>query len=72
MTLNQIGKFQARKIVQEFDDTLIALYGVNMSDAGISRFDALSAYEETQCARKAAELCGNRKGLALVGARPHD
>jgi hypothetical protein len=63
MGINRVGKFEARKLIEEFDRTLIDLFGVNMSDAGISRWDALSAIEETQDARKAAELAGIRKGL---------
>lgn len=71
MSTNRVGKFEARKIVNEFDAALIELFGVNMSDAGISRFDALSAVEETHSARKAAEILGIRKGLApLTSDRP--
>jgi hypothetical protein len=63
MNMNRIGKFEARKIVGEFDDALIEIFGRNMSDARITRFEALSAFEETQDVRKAAELAGTRKGL---------
>jgi hypothetical protein len=63
MSMNRIGKFEGRKIVEEFDSVLIEIFGRNMSDAGITRFDALSAFEETQNVRKAAELAGTRLGL---------
>ena len=63
MTINRVGKFEARKLIEQFDQALIELFGLNMSDAGIARMDALSAIEETQDARKAAELLGVRKGL---------
>lgn len=63
MTINRVGKFEARKLIEEFDRTLIELFGRNMSDAGITRMDALSAIEETQDPRKAAEVAGIRKGL---------
>ena len=68
MSVNRVGKFQARQIVEEFDSALIELFGVNMSDAGISRFDALCAVEEVNCARKAAEISGMRKGLTPLVA----
>lgn len=69
MSINRVGKFEARKIVNEFDSALIELFGVNMSDAGITRFDALAATEETQSVRKAAEMFGTRKGLVPIAPR---
>jgi hypothetical protein len=63
MDMNSIGKFEMRTIISEFDSTLIRLYGVNMLDAAISRFEALNAYSEVHCPRKAAELSGLRLGL---------
>jgi hypothetical protein len=66
MSINRVGKFEARKMVDEFDRTLIELFGVNMSDVGITRFDALSAIEETGSIRKAAEAFGVRKGLVPI------
>lgn len=63
MDMNNIGKFEMRSIISEFDATLIRLYGVNMLDAAISRHDALNAYSEVRCPRKAAELSGLRLGL---------
>ena len=66
MEMNRIGKFESRKIVEEFDKALIELFGHNMSDIGISRFDALSLVAETQDARKAAEAAGIRRGLTPI------
>ena len=65
MNMNNIGKFDMLKIVNEFDATLIRLYGVNMLDAEINRFEALNAYDEFRCPRKAAEVYGQRHGLNL-------
>lgn len=63
MNMNPIGKFEMRDIVREFENTLIRLYGVNMLDAAISRYEALGIYNEVRCARTAAAICGMRKGL---------
>lgn len=71
MTINRVGKFEARKLIEEFDRTLIELFGRNMSDAGITRMDALSAIEETQDPRKAAEVAGIRKGLTPNNRAAH-
>ena len=63
MDMNPIGKFEMREILNEFDATLIRLFGVNMLDAAISRYEALEAYSKVRCPRKAAELSGLRLGL---------
>lgn len=63
MEMTRIGKFEMRRIVDEFDATLIRLYGVNMRDAAVSRLDALNLYNEVHSASKAAEICGERLGL---------
>lgn len=63
MDMTRIGKFEMRCIVNEFDATLIRLYGVNMSDVAVSRLDALNLYNEVHSASKAAEICGERLGL---------
>ncbi len=68
MTINPVGKFEMRAIVSEFESTLIRLYGVNMLDAAISRYEALDIYNEFRCARTAAAICGLRKGLNLQAA----
>lgn len=65
MNMNNIGKFEMREIVNEFDATLIRLYGVNMLDVAINRIEVLMAYEEFHCPRKAAEAYGVRHGLNL-------
>ncbi len=66
MDITRIGKFEMRRILNEFDATLIQLYGVNMRDAAISRMDALNLYNEVQNASKAAEIYGERRGLRRV------
>jgi hypothetical protein len=63
MEMTRIGKFEMRRIVDEFDATLIRLYGLNMRDAAVSRLDALNLYNEVHSASKAAEICGERLGL---------
>lgn len=66
MNMNEIGKFEMRSIVNEFDATLINLYGLNMLDAQINRCEALNAYGEFQCPRLAAEAMGARRGLVRI------
>lgn len=66
MDMNRIGKFEMRRIVDEFDATLIRLYGVNMLDAAISRYEALGVCDEFSCPRKAAEIAGLRRGLKAL------
>ena len=68
MDMNKIGKFEMREIVNEFDSTLIRLYGVNMRDVAISRYEALEACHEHDCPSKAAEVFGQRHGLLLQAA----
>jgi len=69
MNMNAIGKFEMLKIVNEFDATLIRLYGLNMLDARITRHEAMTAYSEFQCPRQAAEAAGVRRGLERIDAR---
>ena len=61
--VSKVGKFETRRKVNEFDSALIELFGTNMTDAGISRFEALSLIDETGDIRQAAELLGKRRGL---------
>ena len=68
MDINNIGKFEMRGIINEFDATLIHLFGMNMLDADISRWEALTAFSEVRCPRKAAEMSGLRLGLKPQGA----
>lgn len=63
MDFNRVGKFEALKIINDFDAALIELYGINMTDARITRYEVLNAYEKTGCPRKAAELFGQQRGL---------
>lgn len=64
--MNAIGKFEMRNIVNEFDTTLIRLYGLSMLDARITRHEAVNAYNEFHCPRRAAEVAGIRLGLIRV------
>lgn len=66
--MNKIGKFEALKIVNEFDRTLIELYGINMTDAHITRYEALATIEEAGSAREAARVFGGKLGLPLLKA----
>lgn len=66
MNTNAIGKFEMRSIVNELDATLIRLYGMNLLDARITRYEALNVYSEFHCPRKAAEAIGVRCGLTLI------
>jgi hypothetical protein len=71
MNINRVGKFEALKIVNAFDQALIDMYGINMTDAHITRFDVLTVYEKTGCPQKAAELFGQQRGLTpLTGVKP--
>lgn len=67
MNMSKIGKFETLKIVNEFDRALIELFGINMTDARITRYEALNTYSETGCARKAAEKLGIQRGIAKAG-----
>jgi hypothetical protein len=68
METNRIGKFEMRTILNEFDSALIQLFGVNMTDARITRQYALIVTDEVECPRKAAEICGQRLGLRPLSA----
>lgn len=63
MDMNRIGKFEGLKIVNEVDRALIELYGINLTDARITRYEVLSTYEKTGCTRKTAEMFGRARGL---------
>jgi hypothetical protein len=60
---SNIGKFEGRKLVAEFDALLIQLYGLNMTDAKITRQDAVAAITELGSARKAVEVLSAARGL---------
>lgn len=68
MNMSKIGKFESLKIVNEFDKALIELFGINMTDARVSRYEALASYDETGCPRKAAEILGQQKGITPLAA----
>ena len=63
MNMNKVGKFEGLRIVNEFDKALIELYGINMTDARITRYEVLSSYDETGCPRKSAQNFGLSKGI---------
>ncbi|WP_126445357.1 hypothetical protein [Sulfuricystis multivorans] len=63
MEMNRVGKFETLKIMNEFDQALIEKYGVNMTDAHITRYEALTAYEETGSASQAAALLAEQRGF---------
>lgn len=63
MSFNRVGKFEGMKIVKEFDQTLIELYGVNMTDAEITRFEALTAVSHASSVRAAVEAIGTKRGM---------
>lgn len=65
---SNIGKFEARKLVTEFDALLIELYGRNMTDAKITRQEALVAIDTVGSTRKAVEFLGMARGLAASTA----
>jgi hypothetical protein len=66
--MNRVGKFEMRKLINEFDATLIRLYGQNMCDASISRYEAIEACTHYGNPSKAAEVFGMRCGLMLQAA----
>ncbi len=63
MNMNRVGKFESLKILNEIDRALIDRYGINMTDAHITRFEVLTAYEKTGSAAKAAELLAEQRGF---------
>ncbi len=56
MTTTNIGKFVQREVINDIDSTLIACYGVNMTDAGVTREEALDAYVESGSTIGAVEI----------------
>ena len=63
MNMNHVGKFESRQIVNEFDSALIELFGINMTDARITRYEVLSSFAETRCARKSALQFAAQRGI---------
>lgn len=68
MNINKVGKFEALKIVNEFDSALIEMFGINMTDARITRYEVLSSIEDACCVRKAAERFGRQRGMPLLSS----
>lgn len=66
MNMSNVGKFESLKIVNEFDRALIEMYGINMTDARITRYEALASYSATGCATKAAEEFGLTRGMTRL------
>jgi hypothetical protein len=66
MNMSKIGKFESLKIVNEFDRALIDLYGVNMTDAHITRYEVLEACNKVGCPKKAAEAFAEHRGYKRV------
>lgn len=60
---SSVGKFEARKLIADFDGLLIQLYGRNMTDARISRDEAILAIKAAPSVRDAVERLGAERGL---------
>jgi len=59
---SNIGKFEGRKLVAEFDALLIQLYGRNMTDAKITRQEAIAAITTHGSAQAAVDALGVVRG----------
>jgi hypothetical protein len=66
MNMSQVGKFESLRIVNEFDKALIDMFGINMTDARITRYEVLASLDETGCAMKAAASFGLRRGMTRL------
>lgn len=64
---SNVGKFAVLKALNDFDQALIDLFGRNMTDAHITRYEALAAIESAQNVRSAALLLGQQRGWVPVG-----
>lgn len=67
MNMSSVGKFDTLRIMNEFDSALIELFGVNMTDARVTRYEVLSTYEKTGCPRKVAEHLAGQRGIRRIG-----
>jgi len=63
MNMSKVGKFESLKIVNELDRALIDVYGINMTDARITRYEALASITECGSVTAAAELLGKKRGF---------
>ena len=59
---SNIGKFEGRKLVAEFDALLIQLHGRNMTDAKITRQEAIAAITAHGSAQAAVDALGIQRG----------
>ena len=66
MNMSQIGKFESLRIINEFDRALIEMFGINMTDARITRYEVLASLDESGCALKAAESFGLMRGMTRL------
>lgn len=58
-----VGKLEARRLVTDFDELLIKLYGMNMLDAKIDRGVAISAMTEYENVEEAVVEVAKRRQL---------
>lgn len=58
-----VGKLAARKILNDFDDLLIKLFGVNMTDVKLSREEAISLVLEHETVEEAVFFFSMRRQL---------
>ena len=65
MYIRRTGKLDIRTVVADFEKALTERYGVNMTDAHITRADVVEAFHKTGCPIKAAEECA-----ALLKLKP--
>lgn len=66
MNMTKVGKFESLKILNEFDQSLIELFGINMTDARITRYEVLEACNKLGSARKAADAFGAQRGIKPI------
>ena len=60
---SNIGKFEARKLISEFDALLIQTYDRNMTDAKITRQEAIAEITRHGSVPEAVEALGLARGL---------
>ncbi len=63
LDINKVGKFETLKIINEVDKALIEIFGINMTDAKLTRYEVLASYGETGSARRSAEQLGEMRGI---------
>lgn len=64
--MNKIGKFESLSIVNAIDGALIERFGINLTDARVTRYDALAAYTDAGDAIAAADLIAAQRGLSRL------